>query len=409
MPSFTCLAVSVAMTIASKAMAMSFSADSPTALAPPGYRLRPFDPDRERDRSSLEEICANIYGGSDYLPKMAPTYAADPACSFLALARTDSHDRTEDEDEDILAVANYKRLPAHDSAWIEAVRTHPDHRKQGLASALLRSMVAMSKREGVADLLTCTIRSNRGMLRALEKEGFVQCNTIQMIKFDRLRGLPGWSAKCSEVPRPLLSALNLEHEVSPAAKQIPALSWRRVSDEQQLLGKLRECQIKGGTCGYLPGLYEYIVPGPNRDDLKRSMERGLVLTLDVLYDKEMSNCEGVEGGELGHAVMALTLDERITTLKSKWVCSIVAHTQLAFEAALWHAHSRDVATRMHSFQQKHGEHCIGENNMNGSNSPPPFVLAFDDAVPLVPGSLAHMLPRVSDECVVFSYQLEGIV
>lgn len=32
-----------------------------------------------------------------------------------------------------------------------------------------------------------------------------------------------------------------------------------------------------------------------------------------------------------------------------------------------------------------------------------FCLVFDDAVPLEEGTLAHALPRVTDECIVFSY------
>ena len=35
--------------------------------------------------------------------------------------------------------------------------------------------------------------------------------------------------------------------------------------------------------------------------------------------------------------------------------------------------------------------------------PQPFSLVFDDAVPLNEGSLAHALPRIADECMIFSY------
>ena len=376
------------------------------------YQLRPYDPTRESDRSSLDEICANVYGGGDYLPAMADNYAADPDCSFLAMTVNEcssgsSGEEYIDEDRGILAVANYKRLNAQNVAWIEAVRTHPRHRNKGLATALLRSIIDLSKAESDSRLLlnaqptkilTCTIRSNKGMLRALEKVGFVQCNTIPALSWKVLRELPGWTPNCDESPQPLLDALDLKHLVSPIAKTIT--SWCTISTEQQLLEWLALCKEVGGCCGYLPGLYEYIVPGPNRVDLKESMEHCLVLAKDFRTQSEASCLNGA-----GIAILVFTRDERISSLKSKWVCSIVAHSQLAFEAALWHAHSNDVARRMRSFR------CNGDNvdtldSVDESVTALPFCLVFDDAVPLNVGTLSHALPRVTDECVVFSYQHE---
>ncbi|KAL3794286.1 hypothetical protein HJC23_012411 [Cyclotella cryptica] len=39
----------------------------------------------------------------------------------------------------------------------------------------------------------------------------------------------------------------------------------------------------------------------------------------------------------------------------------------------------------------------------------PFCLVFDDAVPLVEGTLAYALPRVVDECWVYSYVCSSLV
>lgn len=408
--------------------ALSFSMET---LRNPGYQLRPFNSKRKSDCSSLEEICANVYGGTDYLPAVAASYAEDPDCSFLALTKNhdDKHDATAKNDtinENILAVANYKRMPAQNSAWIEAVRTHPNHRNQGLASTLLRSLVELAKQENdnnnnnrnapctSTNILTCTIRSNRGMLRAFDKVGFAQCNTIQLLNFSKCTELPGWKSGCEETPRPLLDALNLNDLVSSMAKKISPLSWRTISTEEQLLIKLEQCKLNGGTSGYLPGMYEYIVPGRNRLDLKKSLDHGLVLCLDLPTPKKTSGCEIdsesgsiIELDRVEQAILVFTQDERITSLKSKWVCSIVAHSHVAFDAALWHAHSLAVARLMDSFEREDISEDAVKNATNEDNvSPFPFILAFDDALPLKPGSLAHALPRVTDECVVYSYQYE---
>lgn len=427
-PSF-CRPVFLVMIVST--LGSSFSFVPPTTATVNGdYQLRPYDPARESDRTSLDEICANVYGGTDYLPAMAASYAADPACSLLVLTKNEISRSTE-EDETILAVANYKRLHAQNIGWMEAVRTHPRHRNKGLATAILRSIVYLSKDENDMQLhknnaqptkiLTCTIQSNKGMLRALEKVGFVQCNTIPMVSMKVLRGLPGWTPDCDKSPQSLLDALDLRHLVSPIARTIPTSSWCTISTDHQLLEWLELCKKEGGCSGYIPGLHEYIVPGPNRVDLKQSMEQGLVLAMDFRTQTELSCWDSV-----GVAILVFTRDKRISSLKSKWVCSIVAHSQLAFEAALWHAHSSDIARRMQSF------HCGGDNidahssdiarrmqsfHYGGDNIDPlntedesvtavPFCLVFDDAVPLNEGTLSHALPIVTDECVVFSIQHE---
>lgn len=413
MPAWLVLCISLII-IASLSSAASFTTDSSTKMttAVSKYHLRPYDPTSESDRSSLEELCANEFGGNDYVPRMASSYAANPACSFLALTtKNDDEDNKTADGGKILAVVNYKRLSAQNSAWIEAVRTHPDHRNQGLASSLLRSMIELSEQETVesmprTNLLTCTVQSNRGMLRAFEKVGFAHCDTIQILDFKKIIRLPGWKADSEKTPLPLLDALDLHHLVSPAAKSISSSSsWRTISTDEELLERLQQCKSKGCS-GYLPGLYEYIVPGPNRLDLKQSMENGLVLALDSpnSYQKETSSCENntEEEKNIGQAVLVFTRDDRISSLKSNWVCSIVAHTQLAFEAALFYAHSPDVARLMNVFQCEKG--TKNAENADDIMKPMPFCLVFDNAVPLLPGTLAEVLPRVTDECVVFSYE-----
>lgn len=388
---------------------------STTNTSPPAseYHLREYNPHNQNDRASLEEICANVYGGGDYLPQTAAKYVADPECSFLALTTKEStaaETTTTTEDDTILAVANFKRLPAQNSAWIEAVRTHPDHRNKGLASRLLRSLVDMSKEEDKhkqpRDILTCTVESNVGMQRALQKVGFEQCNTISTLSFAKLRDIPGWKPDDQSTPQPLLDALDLHHLVSSTAKAISPSQWTNIFTDELLLSYLEQFKLDGGTSGYLPGLYEYIVPGVNRADLKQSMEHGLVFVLDVPYDKELSSCDSDVNTKTNvQAILAFTQDERISSLKSKWVCSIVAYSELAFEAALNHAHSLDVARLLQSFGSSTRED-LAITTSDAELQTPPFCLVFDDAFPIGEEALANALPLVTDPCVVFKYRCD---
>mmetsp|Transcript_25015 Transcript_25015/g.50093 ORF Transcript_25015/g.50093 Transcript_25015/m.50093 type:complete len:619 (-) Transcript_25015:25-1881(-) len=496
------------------------------------FEVVPFDPNNQKDVTTLQEICANVYGGGDYLPQMAASYVADPACSFMALKMTimptvdddDDGNHGEKGNEDVtstaasitasmnhittgdtacnsekkdergnimVAVANYKRLHAQNAAWIEAVRTHPDYRNRGLASKLLASIVDMAQQEdkerksqivssfssssssslslsspgnindnGVfapTNILTCTIQSNKGMQRALQKVGFVPCNIIPTLSFAKLKELPGWAADDSNATdndkrndvngtdeaseertttmtatdaQPLLTALDLNHKVSQRAKSTPTSCWRVVSSEPELLSLLSDLKANFGTCGYLPGLYEYIVPGTNRLDLKKSIEHGLVLAFDgssvvsASTKQEGSDCgndESYNDGNGDRAILAFTIDKRISSLKSRWVCSIVATSHSAFETALWYAcHSSEVGRRMVRLQKIEDGDCtvmggsdddddatassgVDENGNSDEFVPFPFCLSFDDSLPLTDGSLASCLPLVTDQCVVFKY------
>ena len=173
----------------------------------------------------------------------------DDSCSFLALTTNKREEENgqphqqqkdgQEEDDTIIAVANYKRLPAQNAAWIEAVRTHSNYRNQGLASKLLQSIIELAREEDSNDrnsssnnhqqqqqhsptnVLTCTVKSNKGMQRVFEKLGFVQTNRIWILSFSVLRQLPGWDATdnnndtmstiTSSQGKPLLDALDLHH------------------------------------------------------------------------------------------------------------------------------------------------------------------------------------------------------
>jgi hypothetical protein len=314
--------------------------------------------------------------------------------------------------DEIVAVANFKRLPLQNSAWIEAVRTHPNHQNKGLASLLLRHIIVLAKEEDMGTesgnktrIMTCTIESNKGMQRALQKVGFVRCGSIPTLSFAALKQLPGWSAECELSPQPLLKALKLEHLISREARAISESDkWRAVASEDELLVALQECKQHGGSCGYLPGLYEYIVPSSSRIDLKQSIEHGLVFTLGI-SDKDISGCDNANHDPIVKVILALTKDNRISSLKSQWVCSIVACNSLAFDAALAFAHLPRVAKQMNCFQSKvdvtlsyEGGYADDHDYVTG-----PFCLVFDGALPLDHRTLACALPLVTDECTVFTH------
>jgi len=339
------------------AVGTSRSARALMSYSDESYRLRPYS--ATRDHNALSSICADVYGGYDYLPRVAEILASDPKSSFLILADATT--------ERPVAVANARRFHRRMS-WLEAVRTCREHRGRGLAQRLTQSLVDLS-REQHHELLSCTVESNCAMQSVFAKVGMRRVGRIHQCSFGKLREIPGWAAEGDgEVvaAQSLLKSIGAESLVHDAAR---TMEWQPVDSEDKLDNVLKVIQDQGGI-GHLVGLYELL----SDDSIHHCLESGRVWKLAIDDDRD--------GTGAGAAVMAMTREEKISSLRSPWVCSISATTAKALEAAIWHACS---------------DQCL--SLLDGHVA---FAVAFDGAVPIEEGSLAQALPLADDACLLFS-------
>ena len=334
---------------------------TPSALTPPpssAYRMRPFDP--VADQVHLEEMCRDVYGGSDYLPRAAKSMASDPLCSFVVLVR--------DGDDVPAAVGNLRNDFLPGRSWLEAVRTAERYRNLGLAARITGSLSEEARERG-NELMTCTVGSNAAMRRVLEGAGLRNLGRINLCSFDKLRDLPGWGVggdgDGSEGPPPqvearsFLRALNLEGLVGEQARRSV---WSPIGTMEELRSALEEVRAAGG-CGHVVGPYELVA----KSTLEQSLRAGLIQRSEV-------------GGET--VVLAFVRDEMIVSLRSNWCCSVATTTVAGLEAALWRACSDEVLPL--------------------PSGDATFFLAFDGAVPIdIPGSLCAALPLVDSDCLLY--------
>ena len=354
--------------------------------------FRPYDP--TTDYEDLIEICKDVYGGTDYLPSMAMEYAKDPKSQFMVLSKVeDSGGQT------IVAVANLKLIISSKSKsirWIEAVRTCPKHRGQGLAQHLLSKMMELSQNSTAehtnSEIWSSTIESNLAMRTIFEKIGLNPRHYIHQLKFDKLNQIPGWSVNDASgvTPKPLLEACGLVDSIRKEAKQIKWSPVDNLEDLNQVLQKIKE---QGGI-GCLPGLYKIL------DDkiVQHSLNNGLVWKLEegpaTSGDVSLSS----NAVPAGPAIVALTTDAQIQSLKSNQVCSIAATTTIAFESALWY-----VSKSFGCFDDN-----IEHSDIAAASTSKMFTLSVDGAVPLreeeetsnaVP--VYDKLPFVGDRCILY--------
>ena len=353
-------------------MVSAFSMDNNSAAASSSvtnsmsssYRLRKFDV--EKDMEAIHDICRDVYGGADYLPKTAPVLADDPNSSFFVLA-----DITTDRPA---AVGNARRFKPNMS-WLEAIRTCPDHRSRGLARQLTESLIESSHSEHGDAMYSCTVQSNLAMRKVFERTNMKELGQIHQCSFAELKTLPGWAADddgggdaSSVLPKPLLSSLGITDEsISDHAKQ---MQMTQISSEDQLNKELALIQAKGGI-GHLVGLYE-LLP-----------DEGIRKSLDANRVWKVSSTTNPSD----FALLALVHEAKISSLKSPWVCSISATSLVALEGALWNACS---------------DHCL--RRITGQVA---FTVAFDVCGEPVDGQNDNMpaavkaLPLTDDACLLF--------
>lgn len=282
------------------------------------YRIRPFN--SSTDQTILEDICKDVWNGTDYLPSMAKTLEQDDSCDFAVML---------DDNDDIVAVGNRRiydilnseneNCPRKKIAWIEAIRTSTRYRGKGIATALVKAFVDKSIDDGITEILSCTVEENFAMKKVFQRLDMKLTNKMYNFDFAQMRKLPGWSAKYEGdvEAQSILKALNIEHLVDESARSI---KWTTINSEKELNLALEEIRCRGGL-GHLPGLGKLNFYGKN---VKESLQKGLIRKLESNENKIL-------------AIYALIEDPAIQSLKSKWVCCISTSKSKAFEAAIWDA------------------------------------------------------------------------
>ncbi|VEU35003.1 unnamed protein product [Pseudo-nitzschia multistriata] len=301
------------------ALAASKISSSLLRIGTDGFRLRPYL--SSSDEEALADICKGVWNGTDYLPATAQAFEEDPSCDFVVL----EHETT----GAVIAAGNRRRLPRRDGNrtenavfWLEAVRVAPEFEGRGIATALTRELCRRCREEGAREILSCTVKTNRGMTAVFGKEGIDMhpVGTACIPDFGALSGLPGWSSRNDDKASPenILKAMGLEDSVDEAVRSD---IWEPVRSEEELTDIL-EKRDSGESLAYMPQLGKLLW---SSDDLVESIREGLVRKLKG------------GAGNPPVAVFALVRDSTIQSLRSKYVCSVVASSPQGLDSALWEA------------------------------------------------------------------------
>jgi len=113
------------------------------------------------DKEGILEISSHIWEGRDYLPKWIDIYDNDPYSTPVVV----------EDEERIISVANM-RFISPEIVWLEAIRTHPDSRGKGIATALTRYMLELAREKGAEAIWLSTANDQPSTRIILERIGF---------------------------------------------------------------------------------------------------------------------------------------------------------------------------------------------------------------------------------------------
>ena len=155
------------------------------------------------DKQKLDDICRDVWNGTDYLPAMAPVFEQDPTCNFLFMEDRETGravaagnlrvfdagvdvDRDSDDGTEIGTASG--------TVWIEAIRVSSYFKGKGIATALMKEFCQRSRDMGARKILSCTIYENFAMKKIFNKTDMRHVGNLYFTDSQTLKALPGWAA-----------------------------------------------------------------------------------------------------------------------------------------------------------------------------------------------------------------------
>jgi predicted PurR-regulated permease PerM/ribosomal protein S18 acetylase RimI-like enzyme len=135
-------------------------------------RIRPA---RARDRPAVDAICAQVWEGDDYVPRVWDEWLADPHGQLL----------TAEVNKRVVGFGKLSRL-ADDEWWLEGLRVDPAYRQQKIGGLLHGHMVEKARQVGRGTLRLGTHSDNEPAHRLAACEGFRHVATYQRYRADPL-------------------------------------------------------------------------------------------------------------------------------------------------------------------------------------------------------------------------------
>lgn len=133
-------------------------------------------PAKPSDREAVLGLCKHSFDWGDYVPDVWDEWIKERHSRIFTAAENG-------ESVGIMRVS----LPKRQEAWLQAARTHPDHRRRGIATALAKACLEWAEDKGARVVRLSTDSDNYAAHGALEKMDFTRISDFLIMKCRKLQ------------------------------------------------------------------------------------------------------------------------------------------------------------------------------------------------------------------------------
>lgn len=131
---------------------------------------------QDSDRQPILQFCTDTFSWGDYIDVAWDIWMKDrKGRLFIA----------DSQSSESIAVGHAALCPYKESVWVEGVRVRQDHRKHGVASALIDAMLEFGRKRGASEALGIVASKNFASQRMMEKCGFQAVSDWAYLATDR--------------------------------------------------------------------------------------------------------------------------------------------------------------------------------------------------------------------------------
>lgn len=127
------------------------------------------------DKETVFKLCERTFDWGDYVPNVWDEWLEERHSKVLAATL----------DGELLGIMRVA-LPKTSEAWFQAARTHPNHRREGIATALAEACSEWARSMGARVVRLSTDSDNYVAQKALDKLGFTRISDFTIMKCEKL-------------------------------------------------------------------------------------------------------------------------------------------------------------------------------------------------------------------------------
>jgi len=128
-----------------------------------------------KDQCQVNNLCATIWEGNDYVPTTFPKWVVGPHDYVLGIF----------EGKELVAICNLETIEGTDIAWVQGLRVREAFQQRGYGAKITEAIIERAMEKQVRTLWYVTGSQNEGSQKVAEKLGFHRANSVGSLRLEK--------------------------------------------------------------------------------------------------------------------------------------------------------------------------------------------------------------------------------